>query len=647
MSRWTNNLARIFTALLLSAAILLPLFPSRVLAETPDEPTAAPTDSTTDVLPDEPFADPLLSLWEDPEADQALLAAYQVTLEQFTLPPTIDLSAPFVIETRWQNTSPLAFDDAWELVYLLRDSESGMGWQALSSLAFDSLGAASSGHADTIMIADELPAGVYTFGVVVRSQNNIYRTLPLQGRVAQFDGSYDLGQIIVGSPVAAQLTSDAQVQAGSFRLYLPLVRQNSNEPALTVSGARGYLTTPQELASILSKSKRGMQPYARNVSELLNHQTISSPTAWTTNSTISGSPQCADGTTRYSSGNLIPRGPLYLIDGSRLTYAKMLAAHLTLGTSRADAYARDARRRILELIDTTNWGGTAYHTDNICILYLSWFMPNFVMAADLLESFPQIWTTNDKRAFQRWLALEVYHKAAWSSRSRTNNWGSSGSYAAAMIADYLHDSGRTLQEYAPTRRSLSPGQAYFEHTREQLSRMSTTITDRDRQDSRCLPRKGIQPGGGIPDELRRASISNPLQMCSATYLPSITGGYLAAYQYQMIQIETLIAHAELALRRGDRSLYDNRAADGSGSLLRAINFILANPARSSASYNWQDHRKSQLYVAFRYYRHSAMQRQFGSEALRGGEIVTYGRLTHSFASSENPGRPPVTPPATR
>ena len=411
-------------------------------------------------------------------------------------------------------------------------------------------------------------------------------------------------------------------------------------PAAAPPAARGYLITPGELEAIERRAEGDSGPYRGNLRAFFAQSSLGDPEAWTGQASIAGSPACSDGRQRDAAGNRIPRGPRYLVEGGRLVYAKMLAAHLSEG-ARAEAYARNARARILDLTDTTDWGGDLYSGDNQCILYLSWYLPSFVMAADLLEPLTAIWTPADKRAFQAWLAKEAYPKIAWASRARTNNWGSGGSYGAAMIADYLWDSGLTLEEREPKARRLSPAQAYREHTAEQLSRMSTVVAPRDREDSRCLPFKGIQPSGGIPDELRRADIPNSGAMCSADHLPRIDGGYSAAYTYQMTHVEALVAHAELALRRGDRSLYDNAAPDGSGSILRAIQFVIDNPA---ASYDWDEHRRSMLFVAYRYYRDPAIRAQLrrDGESLRSGDVVTFAQLTHDFAATEDPGPPPVT-----
>jgi hypothetical protein len=574
-----------------------------------------------------------------------------VALQQLRIPAFISADVPFAIETTWQLTGA-AVSESWEIVYQLYAADNTLAAELVSDLdLITTLQNDPPTVSEDFWVSPTMANGAYTLSILVRDPAGQRAPLALKIAGAQPDGSYPLGSVNVGAAPPEQ----GGVAAAAV-VYLPLIRETSTEAVTTdeppptanatVTGkSRGYLTTPQELQAIKQKADKGMEPYASNVRELLNNSSLKSATAWVSQTTISSSRYCSDGSQKDANGNTLPKGPIYLIEGSRLTYAKTLAAHLTTG-SRSEALARDARARINDLLDTASWGGADYSPENQCILYLSWYMPSFVMAADLLESYPLIWTTSDKRAFQSWLARVVYPKVAWSSRARVNNWGVGGSYAATVIADYLTNSGLTLKEVAPVARSLSPGQAYAEHVTEQLNRMSTVVSQRDITSSRCLPYKGIQPGGGVPDELRRAAISDPLSLCKATYLPSITGSYAPANNYQQIHTELLVGHAEVTLRRGDDRIYKNIASDKSGSLLRAIKFIIQNPAKPSASYNWDNDRKAMLYIAYRYYRDSAIKAQLNNSALRSGHPVSYGRLTHGFASTENPGLPPtIAPPS--
>src|SRR5262249_35588684 len=162
----------------------------------------------------------------------------------------------------------------------------------------------------------------------------------------------------------------------------------------------------------------------------------------------------------------------------------------------------------------------------------------------------------DKLTFQTWLRDTVYPKVAWASRVRRNNWGSSGSLAASMIGDYLANWDTTLKENQPEARELTPLEAYNEHNDMQLQRMNTVW----KGDRRC-DIWGIQPYGGIPDELRRGSTG-----CDGQYLNDNDDSYV----YQITEVESLVFHAEFLRRRGDYRIYNNMNADGSGSLLAAI-----------------------------------------------------------------------------
>ena len=612
------------------------------------------------------------------------LDAPAVALQSLQLPAVLDVDVPVAFAATWAGDAG-AVEPGWEVVYQLRGADGQVAAELISELDLAAtLQVRAPGEPEEFWVSSALPAGSYGLSLQVRDPWGGRAPLALAMAGAQADGSYPLGtvevaaqaaelsqaavdlaaeqslaaaeQSLAAEPIPAELSAAAEPSApaadstiqAAYTIYLPsMLRMVDNDPLLgtTVGKPRGYLITPAELRAIKQKADQGRQPYASNVRELINHSTMSSATTWVSQSSLSGNVVCSDGSQRDSSGNLIPKGPTYLLEGSRQIYGKMLAAILR-GGSTGESYARNARARILDLTDTYGWGGSVYSTDNQCILYLGWYMPGFVMAADLLEAYPTIWTVSDKSKFQKWLAAQVYPKVAWPSRARVNNWGSGGSYAASLIADYLWDSGLTLREYAPASRTLTPGQAYREHVNEQLSRISTTVTARDQKDGGCLPYKGIQPGGGIPDELRRARISNPLSMCTAKYLPSISSGYSSAYNYQQIFLEHLVAHAEFTLRRGDRRLYNSMASDRSGSILRGIKFIIANPTNSAYSYDWDPNRKAMLYVAFRYYRDSALNaRMYKGEALRSGHTISYGRLTHGFASGESIGSPPtVSPP---
>jgi hypothetical protein len=379
----------------------------------------------------------------------------------------------------------------------------------------------------------------------------------------------------------------------------------------TVQGnARGYMTTPQELASVAQKAEQNIEPYRSAVKALLAY--AKKPGYWPYK-TIEGKQKCRE-TLR----------PKYIGEGAPLIYAQAMAYHLT-GDA---AYARAVRERLLDLTDTYGYGGEKYSGANQCILNLSWYMPSWIMAADLIEDY-QEWHTDDKRAFQRWLVEEVYKKTAWSSRHRNNNWGAAASATSGMIADYLWDAPYLLE-------GATPSVAYAEHKRRQLDRMNGIWQG----DSGC-PIWGIQTYGGIPDELRRGASG-----CLAQWLVKSD----ASWTYTQTHLEGLVTHAEFLLRRGDNTIYENIRNDGSGSLLKAIHFVIDNPIDASKSLHWKDNHMPTLEVAFRYYRDPVLAEQlhFGQQDRfiggPSGQMLHFGTITHGFAPDEDPGPPPTVPP---
>jgi len=389
--------------------------------------------------------------------------------------------------------------------------------------------------------------------------------------------------------------------------------QPSAQPSPTItSRSRGYMTTPLELISIARKAEEGIQPYKDAVDALLEY--AGEPDSWPKSfRSISGPQNCKE-----------TEQPSYIFGGSPLVYAKAMAYHIT-GDS---AYAEEVRERILDLRDTYGFGGDIFSGANQCILNLSWYMPGWIMAADLIEDYPA-WTPDDKYQFQEWLAREVYVKTAWSSRSRKNNWGSAGSATSAMIADYLWDTPILFN-------GETPGEAFLEHKQYQLDRMDTI----ERFDSRC-DIWGIQWYGGIPDELRRGSSG-----CEAQWIVEQD----ASWTYTVTHIQGLVMHAELLLRRGDTSIYEHMSEDGSGSLLRAIHFIINNPVKPEKSVPWDKRANQVLEVTYRYYQDVPSAKQLGigqPDRFIGGpnqQMFHFGTVTHGFNPSENPGLPPTVPP---
>lgn len=393
-------------------------------------------------------------------------------------------------------------------------------------------------------------------------------------------------------------------------IFLPTIERNDR--AKVVGKARGYLTTPQELSDIAEKARKGIHPYQEAVKDLL--YVAKEPGDWSKKyKTISGEQTCNE-----------TREPAYLFRGSPLVYAKAIAYHLT-GDK---AYAAAVRQRVLDLADTFGYGGEVYSGANQCILNLSRYVPGWIMAADLIEDYAG-WSQSDKQTFQFWLANEVYKKVDWNSRTRRNNWGSAGSATAAMIADYLWDSPYQLGD-------LTPAAAFQMHKQIQLNRMNT-IWQGDFDDCAIW---GIQPYGGIPEELVRGSSG-----CEAQWIVDED----ASWTYTMTTLQAFVLHAELLWRRGDNSIYENRMENGGGSLLQGILFVIKNPVTPDKSLDWRDGNKQMLEVAYRYYRDPAIAEQLRiGQANRyiGGpseQTLHFGTITHGFADGEQPYPQPIAP----
>jgi len=367
----------------------------------------------------------------------------------------------------------------------------------------------------------------------------------------------------------------------------------------------GYITSPEELEFLGSQAQLGTEPYATLVNDFLSD--LEAPSTWQFGA--------AGGAYEIVNDNCIspasPQGDQFISQqgGAQAVYKKMIGYYLTHDV----AYAQVARNKIIELTKTSNFGGDLYLGTNPCILKLAFSIPLWIQSATLLEGTP-VWSAVDRATFQNWLATEVYHKVAWASRVRRNNWGSAGSLAASMIGDYLSGQPVTLIEYQPEYRELTPSQAYQEHNAMQLQRMNTVW----KGDSKCAM-WGIRPYGGMPDELRRGTTG-----CDGQWLTSKDD----AYVYQITEIDHLVFHAEYLVRRGDASLFNNKKSDGSGSLLKAILFVIDNPVKPAMSYDWEAYKAGILNVAYAYYHDERLRQAVPTNSVQRGGMISFGQLTY-------------------
>jgi hypothetical protein len=291
---------------------------------------------------------------------------------------------------------------------------------------------------------------------------------------------------------------------------------------------------------------------------------------------------------------------------------------------------------IMDLTDTYGYGGSTYSGGNQCILNLAWYIPSWIMAADLIEDYSG-WSLSDKQTFQNWLASEIYKKVDWASDARSNNWGSAGSATSAMIADYLAGSGVMLTDRNGSQ--LTPGQAYAEAKQRQLDRMDgNSYMD----NYNCHQGVGFRPDGGIPEELARGSTG-----CNGLWIQDLDSSWM----YTMTHLQGTMVHAELLLRRGDPSLCTHLTGTGAGSILRSILFLLNNPNDPSKSVAWKmSNDGSTLEVAYRFYLNTYMAQQLGigtgTRAICGksGQMLHFGTITHGFAVGEVLEPLPTVPP---
>jgi len=369
---------------------------------------------------------------------------------------------------------------------------------------------------------------------------------------------------------------------------------------------QGYLTSPEELVFIGSQAQSGTEPYATLVREFLTD--LEAPSVWNFGAASGVVYQSINQSCIASTS---PQGDQFASQqgGAQAVYKKMIGYYLTHDV----AYAQVARDKIVELTTTSGYGADLYSGGNECILKLAFAVPLWIQSAALLEGTP-VWSASDRAAFQNWLATEVYHKVAWASRVRRNNWGSAGSLAASMIGDYLSDQPITLIEDSPQYRELTPLQAYQEHNATQLERMNTAW----KGDSKCAM-WGIRPYGGIPDELRRGATG-----CDGQWLTTTDDSYV----YQITEIDHLVFHAEYLRRRGDLSLFNNLQADGSGSLLKAILFVIDNPINPAMSYDWQAYKVGILSVAYAYYHDERLRAGVFTNSVERGGMISFGQLTY-------------------
>jgi len=446
----------------------------------------------------------------------------------------------------------------------------------------------------------------------------------------------------------------------SSTLHLPVILKT-----VTMSRARGYLTSPQELAFITENANQGVEPYRSAVSNVLT---------WADRSwdySLEAEVRCPDSETPTWIDNT---------GGVPILYAKALAYHLT-GEGRYAEEAKNTLQRIMTEVKTISLG------DNQCQLNFGWGTPELVAAADLIEDYWQdqtctgptstlytdttIGTGKCKAFFQNWLVKNPYFVVSYSAAISQSNWGAAATTTTAYIADYLWDRPQARLIHRNPRQvnhgeevALTPAEAYAHANQLALNRMngygveygsahSCDYLSGPQQNSAWAPVKSqITEKGILPEDARRDEYCNIQQ-------------YNGAYQnYPQVHLGHNIQQCELMLRRGDRSCFDNmdntdipeytfldpdgmprttHLYPGRGSLERAIKAILVD-----SETQWRH--DSALEVAHRYYyTHRTLpgfEKWFDhlDRPARCDQDICFGTLTHGFGLEENPEPPPVVPP---
>jgi hypothetical protein len=426
--------------------------------------------------------------------------------------------------------------------------------------------------------------------------------------------------------------------------------------------ARGYLTTPNELRRIAALARLKQEPYQIALKQELAYAKAELGD-W--NEDVPDSLKFSDDIEK----------PKYLAVGSKNVYAWAIAYNLLRDAQpeQAEEYAQHARDLIMGMPEQ---GTQVRNYENNTRLNISVYIEDFVYAADLLAD----WTppgqqepfakSADARKFKQWLGAEIIRYPYNAAHTRVNNWSAWARLTTAVIADYVGDDAplfvqgmvkdadgayqidpespcdscetQTCLKVAAPAMYADAIQLHFDMVDGKLYEFSFSSCDGGGSKSM------IRPDGGIPDELRRQ------YDCDTT---TIADSYGAAARYSQFAVESMISLAELAWRRGDSSLYTHMdVATSRGALWRAIQFLIDNKVTLT--------RGSMLEMANHFYTYQAsVERDAAKRAEyqkllstdlpgllkqqgdwpEGAGFVSFGTLTHGFATGETPQPPPTVP----
>jgi hypothetical protein len=426
--------------------------------------------------------------------------------------------------------------------------------------------------------------------------------------------------------------------------------------------ARGYLTTPNELRRIGALARLKQEPYQAAMKQELAYAKAE----------LDDWNQDVPDTLKFSDDIEKPK---YLAIGSKDVYAWAIAYNLLrdVEPDQAEEYAVHARDLIMGMPER---GTQVRNYENNARLNLSVYIQDFVYAADLLADWvpsgqkQPFAKSEDAQKFKQWLGTEIIRYPYNAAHTRVNNWSAWARLTTAVIADYVGDDAplfvqgvikdtdgayqvdpenpcdpgetQTCVKVAAPAMYADAIQLHFDMVDGKLYEFSFSSCDGDGSKSM------IRPDGGIPDELRRQ------YSCDTT---TIDDSYGAAARYSQFAVESMISLAELAWRRGDSSLYTHiDAATSRGALWRAIQFLIDNKVTLT--------RGSMLEMANHFYTYQAsVERDAAKRAEyqkllstdlpgllkqqgdwpEGAGFVSFGTLTHGFATGETPQPPPTVP----
>ena len=373
--------------------------------------------------------------------------------------------------------------------------------------------------------------------------------------------------------------------------------QGSREP-------RGYLTSLPELARVKEQADKKVEPYASAVSATINF---------------------AEDHLKAEHRYEVPRSynfnhneterPDWMAEMGRAAYGLTLAFRLT----GKEAYALKARDYIHDIQKCKNLN-EAYLRYAMC--YVCIHIPKFIHAADLLEGWDG-WAATDRRDLQDWACQVTYPICR---RSLKENTGGNHAWAASAvmaIADYCWDRPALLfkSEDANDRIYFDAEQAYAHARQELLNQINGNNNAAASQNADnfvfgqgCVLKKAmIRPDGGLPDGLFKNEKSG------ATVIKNVANGSNYTVVWTMSTLEAYLFASELALRRGDPSLYANirttsefhYVADtgatltlppGRGSIRQVLSFLVTNEERGGPALNLNDYHRGLLEIYLRRYK---------------------------------------------